>query len=191
MHHRKIWETHFGAIPKDKFGRTYEIHHIDGNHSNNDINNLKCVSIQEHYDMHYNQGDYGACVLIAKRMSLPTTYLSDIQRGKKRPGIGGVKKGTVPWNKGIAGYKLNSEKKKNKQSSSKLTHSQVLEIRSLYDQFFPIDGVGEIQKNGRPLSYLQAFCKKQSNIYNVSTQCLKKIILKETWSDNVQIKHKI
>ena len=75
--YRKIWETHFGAIPKDKFGRTYEIHHIDGNHSNNDINNLKCVSIQEHYDIHHSQEDWYACYLIAQRSNLSPDIISE------------------------------------------------------------------------------------------------------------------
>lgn len=50
--YRKIYESHYGPIPIDETGRTYEIHHIDGNSENNDISNLKCVSIQEHYNIH-------------------------------------------------------------------------------------------------------------------------------------------
>lgn len=68
--YRKIYEKQHGPIPKDTEGRTYEIHHIDGDHSNNDINNLKAVTIQEHYDIHYAQGDITACLLMAKRMKL-------------------------------------------------------------------------------------------------------------------------
>lgn len=67
--YRKIWEQHNGSVPKESDGRSYEIHHIDGNHSNNDISNLKCVTIQEHFDIHYAQKDYAACLLISKRMS--------------------------------------------------------------------------------------------------------------------------
>jgi len=51
--YRTIYEQYFGKIPKDSQGRSYEIHHLDGNHENNDISNLRCVSIQEHYDIHY------------------------------------------------------------------------------------------------------------------------------------------
>ena len=43
--YRKIYENHYGTIPKDENGRSYEIHHIDVNHSNNDLHNLKLVSI--------------------------------------------------------------------------------------------------------------------------------------------------
>lgn len=62
--YRKIYENHSGAIPKEANGRTYEIHHIDGNHSNNDPTNLKAVTLKEHYDIHYAQGDYSACMIM-------------------------------------------------------------------------------------------------------------------------------
>jgi hypothetical protein len=51
--YRKIWEEYNGKkIPKG-----YHIHHIDGNHSNNDPNNLICCSPQEHWNIHFQQGD--------------------------------------------------------------------------------------------------------------------------------------
>lgn len=37
--YRKIWIEHFGEIPKDEYGITYEIHHKDRDRSNNDITN--------------------------------------------------------------------------------------------------------------------------------------------------------
>lgn len=80
--YRKIWAEHNGPIPKDENGRSYEIHHIDGNHSNNHIDNLKLVTIEEHYQIHFNQGDYSAASMIAKRMSetLSSKELSNIAR---------------------------------------------------------------------------------------------------------------
>lgn len=74
--YRKIWKDHYGAIPKDAEGRSYEIHHIDGNHDNNAIDNLKLVTIKEHYDIHYQAGDYVACHLIAKRLAQDPSELS-------------------------------------------------------------------------------------------------------------------
>lgn len=79
MSYRKIWESHNGPIPKDKDGRSYEIHHIDGNHQNNDINNLRLATIQEHYDIHFSQGDYGACLAIIMRMSVPVDVAKELQ----------------------------------------------------------------------------------------------------------------
>lgn len=66
--YRKIYEQHHGLIPKDSDGRRYEIHHIDGNHTNDSPENLKAITIQEHYDIHYSQGDWGSCQAIALRM---------------------------------------------------------------------------------------------------------------------------
>lgn len=66
--YRKIYEDHYGFIPVDKNGRTYEIHHIDGDHENNNISNLIAVTIEEHYEIHKQLGDWGACLLISKRM---------------------------------------------------------------------------------------------------------------------------
>jgi len=60
--YRKIYEQHHGPIPVESDGRTYEIHHIDGDHNNNDPGNLKAVTVKEHYNIHYAQGDYNACV---------------------------------------------------------------------------------------------------------------------------------
>ena len=76
--YRKVYEKVFGPIPLDLNGRSYEIHHIDGNHDNSDINNLLCVTIQEHYDIHYRQGDYRACTLIAIRMKMSPDVISEL-----------------------------------------------------------------------------------------------------------------
>jgi hypothetical protein len=68
--YRKIYENHTGIIPKEVDGRTYEIHHIDGNHSNNSPINLVAVPIQKHYDIHYSQGDWAACLLMSARIKI-------------------------------------------------------------------------------------------------------------------------
>ena len=78
--YRKIYEHHYGKIPKDENERTYEIHHIDGNHDNNDFKNLKAVTIQEHYDIHYRQKDFGACLLISRAMKISPEEKSELAR---------------------------------------------------------------------------------------------------------------
>lgn len=78
--YRKIYESHFGQIPKDEDGRTYDIHHIDGNRKNNDPSNLVALSIKEHYKVHYDQGDYGAALRIIARMEVPPELLSELGR---------------------------------------------------------------------------------------------------------------
>lgn len=70
VNYRKIYEKHYGPIPYDEYGRRYEIHHIDGNPNNNDINNLHCLTIKEHYEIHFKQKDWGACLLISRSMKI-------------------------------------------------------------------------------------------------------------------------
>lgn len=106
LKYRKIYENHFGPIPKDENGRTYEIHHIDGNHKNNDPSNLKAITIQEHYNIHYAQGDYGACTRIGQRMNLPVEIISELST---RQNLQRVANGTHPF----LGQKLTNLRKAN------------------------------------------------------------------------------
>jgi len=188
--HRKIYENIFGEIPKDENGRTFETHHIDGNRKNNSIDNLLCVSIKEHLEIHLKQGDYGAAALISKRMGLPINFMSEIQKGTKRPGIGGVKKGTIPWNKNRKGVfnhststkcKLSEYSTGENNSRSILTEQDVVNIIKHYISNPILEGVGLKHKNGVKKTYNQIFCEKSAEIYKVSVATIRKIINKETW----------
>ena len=76
--YRKIYEQHNGPIPKEKCGRSYEIHHIDGNHQNNELANLIAVTLQEHYDIHYAQCEFRACALMKGKLNLSATDLATL-----------------------------------------------------------------------------------------------------------------
>jgi hypothetical protein len=78
--YRKIYEHHHGPIPKDEQGKTFHIHHMDGNHSNNHPDNLKAVSNQEHYDIHYAQGDWAACHRLGYKINLSADEISELAR---------------------------------------------------------------------------------------------------------------
>lgn len=93
-HYRKIYEENNGPIPVDADGRTYEIHHIDGDHTNNKPENLKAVTIQEHYNIHKEKREYVACSLIALRMNLSPEELSEI---RSKAALERVKNNTHPW----------------------------------------------------------------------------------------------
>jgi hypothetical protein len=97
--YRKIYEHHFGPIPLDEFGRSYEIHHIDGDHTNNLPSNLKAVSIQEHYNIHLSQGDYYAALLISSRMNLDHKSKSELARLNAFKQIENGKNGFINSNK--------------------------------------------------------------------------------------------
>jgi hypothetical protein len=190
MHYRNIWKKHFGEISKDAEGRPFEIHHKNGDRSDNSIQNLMCVSIQEHYQIHLNRGDYGAAMLIAKRMGLSHESLSKIQKGKKRPelvGKCGPKKGNVPWNKGVKGYKLNCDRT-NKRYSSKIDEKDVSLIRTnfLNNVLVPnIENIGKNGPNGIKVTYKSLFSKEYAKKFNLTTAAIKKIIDNKTWKDGV------
>lgn len=92
--YRKIYENHNGPIPKDEDGRTYDIHHIDGNRKNNTIENLVAVSIQDHYDIHFSQGDWAACHRLAAKMKLSPEIISCLAKQNARNQI---ETGTHPF----------------------------------------------------------------------------------------------
>ena len=139
MDYRKLWESTNGVIPKDDNGFSYEIHHIDGDHNNNDISNLKLVSIREHLQIHLDQEDWFAAALISRRLGLGSDYSSKLQTGKKRPGIGGVPKGTIPWNKNKKNCfdentinKFKEKRKGNRYGKLKVSDETCLEIIKLF-----------------------------------------------------------
>lgn len=76
--YRLIYEQNHGPIPVDSEGKTYDIHHIDGDRNNNDPSNLIALSIKAHYDLHKKQGDWGACVALSVRMKMTVEEISDM-----------------------------------------------------------------------------------------------------------------
>jgi hypothetical protein len=94
VNYRKIYEQHHGPIPVDEFGKSYDIHHIDGDRSNNDPSNLKAVSLQEHIDIHLAQGDWGAVQAIYLRMVSTPEQRSAVARELNRARVAA---GTHPW----------------------------------------------------------------------------------------------
>jgi hypothetical protein len=125
MHYRQIWKKYYGEIPIDEKGRSYEIHHIDGNHNNNSIENLKCISIEEHYRIHLEQGDYLAANLIADRFH--KDYLTGWNHSEEtRSKMSKSRKGRVlseEWKRKISESnkgKIFSEESRKKMSKAKI-----------------------------------------------------------------------
>ena len=80
--YRKIWTNANGPIPVDSDGRTFHIHHVDGNRDNNELSNLQCLSIMDHYRLHERQCDWGACAALIMHMPEKFTpeQVSEIHR---------------------------------------------------------------------------------------------------------------
>lgn len=110
--YRDIYKRHYGEIPVDSQGRSYEIHHKDGDRNNNCLENLVAVSIQEHYDIHLKNGDYAACLIMSERMAIdPETKRLLASKSIQRR----LKDGTHPWLK--PEYKESQKRRANSKNN--------------------------------------------------------------------------
>ncbi len=87
--YRRIYQRHFGPIPEG-----YEIHHRDGDFSNNQPSNLQALSVEDHYKVHRNQGDWGACWAISRRMKMSREEIAEIASRRTQQQI---ENGTHPF----------------------------------------------------------------------------------------------
>lgn len=167
--YRKIYKQHHGSIPKDSQGRSCEIHHIDGDHTNNDIANLKLVTIEEHYELHKSQGDWVSCFMIAQRMNLSPKELSEVaSRSASITNATRVANGTHVF--------LNREaaKQRNLKRIAEGTHNLISDLNPVYNlikqgkHHFQTANPSQNITNGRLLpAHIKLsciFCKKQTSI---------------------------
>ena len=79
--YRKLYERYYQASLLEGV----DIHHIDGNHTNNNPQNLQAVTLEEHYNIHKSQNDFYACFMIAQRMKVKPEDWTEMARanGKK------------------------------------------------------------------------------------------------------------
>lgn len=99
-----------------------------------------------------------------------------------------AKKGYVPWSKGKKGHFQPSEKWREAHTyigsdnpRAILNEETVRCIIKEYNSEVPLEGVGVIMKNGKRMSYRQAFCKQKANKYGVSSAVLSRLLTKKTW----------
>jgi len=103
-----------------------------------------------------------------------------------------LKQNYVPWNVGVKGYSVHTEKSK-KAMSDKLSGSQngrallteetVREIIELYLKQPSLNGVGKVQGNGKIMSYEWAFCLMISSKYGVTAAAVKRLVRKQSWKN--------
>lgn len=80
MNYRKLYEKEHSCCLLSNT----DIHHIDGDHANNVIQNLTAVSLQDHLDIHYLQGDWGAVQAILIRMDYDLQELKNAASNAQR-----------------------------------------------------------------------------------------------------------
>ena len=71
-----------------------DIHHIDGDHANNNPLNLQAVTLEEHYNIHKEQKDYYAAYMIASRMKIkPDDWIKMAQENGHKSAVKNMKQG--------------------------------------------------------------------------------------------------
>ena len=83
--HREIWKAHHGTIPDG-----YHIHHIDGDAGNNAIENLACLSPEQHAQYH-------------------AATLTDEQRQRRRDNMDTIRPLAAEWHRSEAGRAWHTE----------------------------------------------------------------------------------
>jgi hypothetical protein len=105
-----------------------EIHHVDGNHKNNSIDNLLAVTAQEHYEIHKKQGDKAAAALIGIRAGISQEERYQLNRDQaianNQLGVCGFGLGHASIAGKIGGKKGGEYAKKNKTGIFALTPEQ-------------------------------------------------------------------
>jgi len=76
-----------------------------------------------------------------------------------------------------------SNSRKGRVFSRKINDNTIRTIRKLYNKKPYLQNVGMTMKNGKKMSYVQAFCREYAEEYNLTPQGLKKIILNECWKN--------
>lgn len=101
-----------------------------------------------------------------------------------------AKKGFVPWNKGKTGYWHPDEKwiekhTFNGSSNPKaiLNEDLVRDIIKNYISQPELENVGVIQGNGKPMSYMWAYCLQKSTEYQITPQAIRRILEKKSWKN--------
>lgn len=202
MDNSKYKKWYYRIIEKySNVGDIFESHHIIPKSlgGTDDASNLVNVSPRVHFILHQllyrmTKGEdkrkmYYAALMMGHTRKVKTGSHYQLLR-EQFPSIQSKRmKGNVPWNKGKEGCFSEETIEKFKKTrkgnvySRKLTDTQIKEIRKLYEEKPEIEGVGDTMKNGRKMSYIQAFCKKYSSEYNITMQGMKKVVLEECWKN--------
>ena len=107
--------------------------------------------------------------------------------GYDRKGIGGAKKGRIPWNRGISGCFSEQTIQKMSETRKGIVHSNkflnvVPEILKRYADHGLIDGVGKKGPNGIVLTQERAFAKMYAGEYGMTAANLWKILTRKSWA---------
>lgn len=190
--YRAIWEENNGPIPREADGRAYEIHHINGDHQDNRIENLECLTISQHFERHLEMGDPFGAMFIAQRMGKSPAELRALQLGQKRhPSVGAkisaVKKaqfanGLVPSFTGMKHSEATkqhwSKIRAGVRHSSKLQQPDVNHIRAVLADRPALPPA----KRKSTYEFQLAKFLVQTAYPHLTTQCIFKVLTGQSWA---------
>jgi len=190
--YRAIWEEAFGPIPREADGRSYEIHHINGDHHDNRLENLECLTIQQHFDRHIDMGDPFGAMFIAQRIGKTPQELRALQLGAKRKPetcrrISEAKKkqfahGLVPSFTGRTHSETTKQRWRTTRSgirhSSKLKHHDVDHIRNVLSERPALPPA----RRSSTYEFQLAKYLKNTTYPHLTAQCLFKVLTGQSWT---------
>lgn len=125
--HRYVWRFYNGEIPDG-----YEVHHIDGNKSNNDISNLQLLELHEHKKLHGQM-------------------LTEAQREWRRNNLAvNARPKASKWHRSAEGRKWHSEHAKKQMQNMKVFTNTCIVCGK------------EFQSKQKPAKYCSGACKARN-----------------------------
>lgn len=101
-----------------------------------------------------------------------------------------AKEGFVPWNKGKKGCWKPDKDWIDKHTYNGSTNPKAILnediVRNIIKEYLSrptIENVGIIQGNGKPMSYVWAFCLKKSTEYEITPQAIRRLLEKKSWKN--------
>jgi hypothetical protein len=107
------------------------------------------------------------------------------ENARTRRSLQSCGEGNSMWGKKFSEETISkmSNSRKGRVFSRKINDDEIKAIRKLYNEKPNLQNVGMIMKNGKKMSYVQAFCKEYAEKYNLTPQGLKRIVLNECWKN--------
>jgi len=161
--YRKVFERYYQASLLDGI----DIHHIDGDHFNNEPSNLQAVTLEEHYNIHKSQNDYYACVMIAQRMKIkPSDWAEMAKRNGSLQAKENIKNGVglIHWAKNNPD-KAKEACQKGGHIGGKIASEQKLGIHSLtIEEKISIASVGGKKASELGLGFKAGYAARAGSI---------------------------
>jgi len=147
---------------------------------------LEKICIKRYGLYHYKTHKMNKAHCMMKSNKIYGYYNSYLfENARTRRSLQSCGEGNSMWGKKFSEETISkmSNSRKGRVFSRKINDDEIKAIRKLYNEKPNLQNVGMIMKNGKKMSYVQAFCKEYAEKYNLTPQGLKRIVLNECWKN--------